>query len=107
MLAADFVWQVIGDRELQEVAGDSFVTQDRSWVFDGRANVEILALRIVSRDEIKTRRVLVVNARRIHEAAGTRRLERFGQLANFKAAKIRRQRDQLVLFQETDHFGLA
>src|SRR2546421_251991 len=102
MLAADFVWQVIGDRELQEVAGDSFVTQDRPRVFDGRANVEILALRIVSRDEIKARRVLVVNSGSVHEAAGTGGLERLRQLANFKAAEIRRQGDQLVRFQKTD-----
>ena len=64
MLAADFVGQMVRDRELQEVAGNSFVTEDRPRVFDRRANVEILRLRIVSRNEIETARVFVVNAGR-------------------------------------------
>src|SRR6476620_826756 len=104
MLAANFVSQMIRDRELQEVSGDSFVTQDWPRVFDGRANVEVLTLRIVSRNEIKAARVLIVDAGRIHKAAGAGRFESCGQLADFEMAQISRQRDQLVVPEEADHF---
>ena len=78
VLPADLVFQMIRDRKLQEVSGDSFVAEHRARIFDRRANVEVLTFGIVSRNEIETRRVLVVNARSIHEAAGTCRLEGFG-----------------------------
>src|SRR5260370_22444664 len=98
---------MIRDRELQKVAGDSFVTENGARVFDGRANIKVTALGIVGGDEIKARIVFVVNAGRVHETAGTGGLERFGQLANFKAAEIARQRDEMILFQETNHLSFA
>ena len=63
MLAANFVGEMIGDRELQEVSRDSFVPEDRPRIFDRGANVEILRLRIVSRDEIEAAGVFIVDAR--------------------------------------------
>ena len=77
MLPANLVFQMIRDRKLQEMPRDSFVAENRARVFDGGADVEVLALRIVSRNEIETSWVLVVNAGRIHEAARTRGLESF------------------------------
>src|SRR5216684_4418182 len=98
---------MIRDRELQKVARNSFVTENRARVFDGRANIKVTALGIVGGNEIKARIVLVVNAGRVHETAGTGGLERFGQLANFKAAEIRRQRNEMILLQETNHLSFA
>src|SRR5713226_2193713 len=98
MLPANFVLQVIRDRELQKVAGDSFVTENRARVFDRRANIKVTALGIVSGNEIEAAVVFIIDAGRVHEAAGAGGLERFWQLPNFKAAEIRRQRDELVLF---------
>src|SRR5438128_456869 len=56
MLTTNFVWQMIRDRELQEVSGNSFVAQNRPRIFDGCADVEILALRIVGWNEIESAR---------------------------------------------------
>src|ERR1700738_1500760 len=98
---------MIRDRELQKVSRDSFMAENRPRVFNGRADIEVFALRIVSGNEIETARVLVVNAGRIHEAAGAGWLERLGQLPDFKVTEIRREGDQLVLFEEADHFRLA
>src|SRR5207253_96202 len=97
VLPANFVAQMIGDRKLHEMTGDSFVTQNWPRIFDRRANVKILRLRIVSRNEIETGRILVVNTGRIHETAGTGRLERFGQLPNLKSTEIIGDRDEFVL----------
>ena len=44
MLPANFVLQMIGDRELQEMPGNSFVPENRPRIFDRRANVEVLRL---------------------------------------------------------------
>src|SRR5712664_1744140 len=107
MLPANFVLQVIRDRELQEVAGDAFVAENRARVFDGRANIKVTAPGIVGGNEIEARIVFVVNAGRVHETAGTGGLERIRQLANFKAAEIRRQRDEMILLQETNHLSFA
>src|SRR5438876_12255048 len=99
MLATNFIFQMVGDRQLQEVSGNSFVTENRAWVFNRGANVKVFALRIVGGDEIEASRVFVINAGRIHETAGTGRLERCRQLANFKAAEIRRQGHESILFE--------
>src|SRR5216684_6982101 len=98
---------MISDRELKEMARDSFVSENWPRIFDGGADIKILRLRIVCWNEIKAGRVFVVNAGRIHETAGTGWLERFGQLPNLKRAEIIRQRDQIVLLQEIDHFLFA
>ena len=65
---------MVGDRDLQEVAGDSFVPEDGARVFDRRTDVEVARLAgLYVGIQSETRRwVLVVLARRIHEAAGTR-----------------------------------
>src|SRR5437667_12363792 len=86
---------------------DSFVSEDWPRIFDRRANVKVLRLRIVSRNEIEAGRVFVVNTGRIHETARTRRLERFWQLPNLKRAEIIGQTDKIFLFQEIDHLLLA
>src|SRR5437588_12760937 len=98
---------MVRDRELHEVARNSFMTQNRPRIFDRRADVKILRLRIVSWNEKETDRVFVVNAGRIHETARTRRLERVGQLPNFEAAKIIWDGDELMFLQEIDHLRLA
>ena len=107
MLTANLIRQMVGDRELQEVSGNAFVAENRARVFDGRADVEVFALRIVSGNEIETTRIFVVNAGRIHETAGAGGLERLRQLSNFKSTQICRQCDQMILFQKTDHLGFA
>src|SRR5438477_8046370 len=53
LLAANLVLQMIGDRDLQEMPGDAFVSENRARVFDRRADVEVLAVRVVSRDEVE------------------------------------------------------
>src|SRR5262249_29485741 len=88
VLAADFISQMVRDRQLHEVPGNSFVAQNRPRVLDRRADVKILRLRIVSWDEEETARVLVVNAGRIHETTRTRWLERLRQLADLKRPEI-------------------
>ena len=107
MLTADFVAQVVRDGKLQEMSRDSFVSENWPWIFDRRANVKVLRLRIVSRNEIETGRVFVVNTGRIHETARTRWLERFWQLPNLKRAEIIGQRDEVVFPQEIDHLLFA
>src|ERR1700741_28922 len=98
---------MIGNGELQKVAGNSFMAEDRAWVLNRRANVKVFRLRVVSRDEIKAAVIFIVNAGRIHKAAGAGRLERLGQLANFKSSQIGRQSDQAIGFEEVDHLGFA
>src|SRR6266850_5274801 len=100
MLAADFVSQMVGYRELQKMTGDSLVTQNRSRVFNGGADVEILARRIVSGNEIKAAVVFVVNARRIHKPTRTCWFESFRQLTNLKTTKIRRQGDEMICLEK-------
>ena len=95
MMAADFVVEMVGDRDLQKVSGNPFVPEDRPRVFDGRADVEVLALRVVRGDEVEAAVVGVVDARRIHESARTGRLEGLGELADLKRPEVRRQRDQV------------
>ena len=88
MLTANLVRQMIRDRELQEMPGNSFMPENRARIFDRGADVKVLRLRIVGRNEIETGRVLVVNTGRIHETAGAGRLERVRQLSNLKRAEI-------------------
>src|SRR5439155_15457686 len=107
MLLANFIGQMIGNRELQEVPGNAFMSEDRSWIFDRRANIKIPRLRVVSRDEIETGRVFVVNARGIHEPTRPRRLERFPQLPDLKRTEIIWQANETIFLQEINHLGLA
>ena len=83
------------------------MTKDRARIFDRRANIKIPALRIVGGNEIEAARVFVVNTGRVHESARAGRLERCGQLANFKPSQIWRKRDQVILFQVSNHLGFA
>src|SRR6266542_3505003 len=94
-------------RKLEEVARDSLVAENRSGILYSRANVEVFALRVVSRNEIEATVVLIVNAGRIHEASGTGRLECFGKLANFKTAQISRQSNKPIGLQKIYHLGLT
>src|SRR2546430_248838 len=98
---------MIGDGELQEVAGDAFVTENGARVFDGGADIEIFALWVVGRDEVEAARIPVVLARRIHEAAGTGRFESLWKLADVERAEIGRKRDEVVFTQEANHLGLS
>ena len=89
------------------MAGNTFVTKDWPRIFNRCANIKIFRFPIVGRNEIETGRVFVVNAGRIHEAARAGWLKSFGQLPNLKRAKIIRQRHEIMLLQEADHFCLA
>ena len=83
------------------------MAEDRPRVLDGGADVEVAALRVVRGDEEEAARVLVVDARRVHEAAGARRLEGLGQLADLERPDVRRDRDELIRLQEVDHLPLT
>src|SRR6266478_6974588 len=89
------------------MSGNTFVTEDRSRVFNRRANIKIFRLWIVGRDEKESGWVFVVNARRIHKAARAGWFERFRQLPDLKRAEIIWQGHKTVLFQKADHFCLA
>src|SRR5205823_3153334 len=78
LLAANLILQMIRDRDLEEVSRDSFMSENRSRIFDRRADIKIAAVRVVGRDEVEAAVVFVVEARRIHEAARTGRLECVG-----------------------------
>src|SRR5262245_53966613 len=91
---------MVGDRELEEVSGNSFVPEDGAGILDGGAEVEVPALRVVGGDEIEARGVLVVEARRVHEAARARRLERLRQLPDLEGAQVRRDGDEVVRREE-------
>ena len=107
MLAADFVLKMVRDGELHEVAGYPLVSQDRPRVLDGGADVEVRALRIVGRDEVEAFGIGVVDPRRIHEAAGARRLESRRELPDREVPEILRQRQKIFLPEEADHLVLA
>ena len=98
VMSANLVGQMIGDRDLKEMAGDAFVAEERAGVLDCRANVKVAALRIVGRDEVEAAVVRIINAGWIHKPAGTGRLERFGKLANQKRSDVFGNRDQPLLF---------
>src|SRR5689334_9570883 len=87
---------MICDRQLKKMSGNAFVTENWPRVFDRGADVKVAALRIVRRNEIKSRRIGIVNSRRIHEAAGTRRFESFGQLTNLEPAHVRGNRHEMI-----------
>src|SRR5712691_8174446 len=107
MLTANFVAQSVRDRELQKMSRNTFMSEDRPRVLNRGTNIKVFRLWIVSRDEIKTGWVLVVNAGRIHETAGTGRLECFRQLPDLKRTEIIGQRYEIVFLQKIDHFLLA
>src|SRR5215469_9951814 len=102
VLPANLIGNVIRNRYLQEMSGNALMAQDGARIFDRRANVEVVALRVIGWDEIETARILVIDTGRIHEAAGRGRLERFGKLADFEGTDIRGDRDQPVRLQEVD-----
>src|SRR5258708_7278250 len=81
--------------------------EDRTWVLDGRANVEVVALRVVGRDEEETAIVGVVDARRVHESPRTGRLECLGELPDLERTEIRRQGHQILCLEKIDHLLLA
>src|SRR5438876_11573653 len=89
------------------MSGNAFVAEDRSWIFNRRANVKVLRFRIICRNEKESGWILVVNAGRIHEASRAGRLKRVRQLPDLKRAKVIRQSYDVVLLQEADHFRLA
>src|SRR5437773_1088624 len=66
---------MVGDGDLQKVARNAFMAQNWSWVLNGGANVEVLAGRVVSGNEIEATAIFVVHAWRIHETARSHRLE--------------------------------
>src|ERR1700704_328843 len=86
------------------MSGNTFMPEDRSWIFNCRANVEILRFGIVGRNEKESRWVLVINTGGIHETARAGGLKSFGQLSNLKRSEIVRQRYKIVFLQEVDHF---
>src|SRR6185295_1981816 len=94
MLPTNLVGKMIGDGELKEMAGDAFVTQDGARILDSGANVEVGALGIVKRDEIEAVRILVVNARWVHEPSRAGGLEGLRQLSNEESSDIGRDGDQ-------------
>src|SRR5262245_21062854 len=106
MLSADLASQMIRNGDLQEVSGNALMAENRPWLLNGGADVKILALRIVRRNEEEAAGVLIIDARRIHEATGTSRLECLRQLANVELSQIWRQSDQPLLVQKIDHLCL-
>src|SRR6266404_5525773 len=89
------------------MSGNPFVSENRSRVFDRRANIKILRFRVVCGNEKESGWVLVVNTRRIHKTARAGWLEGLGQLSNLKRPEIVWQRYEIVLLQEADHFCFA
>src|SRR6266566_7993918 len=98
---------MLRDGKLEKMSGNPFVSEDRPRIFNCRANIEVLRLRIVCWDEKETGRVLVVNTGRIHETTGAGWLERFRQLSNLERTEIIGQRHEGVLLQEINHLLLA
>src|SRR5260370_31022172 len=98
---------MIGDRELQKMSGNTFVTEDWSRLFDRGSDVKVFRLRIVSGNEIETGRILVVNSGRIHKAARAGRFERFRQLPNLNCAEVIGDCNELMFLQEINNFRLS
>ena len=61
MLATNFIAYVISDGELEKMSRNPFVPKNRPRIFNRGANIKILGLRVISRNEEKTGRILVVN----------------------------------------------
>src|ERR1044071_7001603 len=98
---------MIGDRELHKMPGNTFMSEDWSWIFDRCANIEILRFRVVGGNEKESGRGLVINTGRSYKAGGARWLESLGQLSNLKRPEIIRQSYKIVFLQEADHFCFA
>src|SRR5262245_27531521 len=107
MLSPNLVGEMVRNRDLQEMPGNSFVTEDRARVLDRCTNIEVPALRVVRGYEEKPTRVLVVDTRRVHEATGARWLERFRKLSDLERAEIGRKSDQVSRLHVLDHFLLT
>src|SRR5260370_22733034 len=102
-MTANLVLQMVRDRDLKKMSGNAFVSEDGTRIFDGSANVEVPAVRVVGRDEVKTAVVGIEDSWRIHETAGTGRLERLRKLANEKRPDVIGNRDQAFVFEELHH----
>src|ERR671931_2190226 len=89
------------------MSGNPFVPEDRSWVFNRCAKIEIPRFRVVGGNEKESRWILVVNTGRVHETARAGWFESLGQLPNLKRPEIVRQRHKVVFLQEADHFCFA
>ena len=89
------------------MTGNAFVTEDWTRIFNRRADIKVLRLRVVSRYEIKAGWILVVNSGRIHKTSGAGWLECFGQLSDFERAEVIGDGDELMFFQEFDHLLFA
>src|SRR2546429_7616943 len=89
------------------MSGNTFMPEDRSWIFNRRTNIKILRFRIVGGNEKESGWVLVIKTGGIHETARAGRLKSFGQLSNLKRPEIVRQGYKIVFLQEADHFCFA
>src|SRR2546421_11386449 len=98
---------MIRNRKLKKMSGNAFMTEDWTRIFDRRANIKVFRLRIVGRNEKEAGGIFVINTGRIHETPRAGWLESVGQLSNLKRTEIIRQRNEVVFFQEIDHFLLA
>src|SRR5207248_10242633 len=90
---------MVRDRELEKMAGNTLMPKDWPRIFNRRANIKVFRLRIVSRNEEETGRILIINTGWIHETAGTRWFKCFWQLSNLERAKIIGQRHEIVFLQ--------
>src|SRR6267378_3871455 len=89
------------------MSGNTFVSENRSWIFDCRANIKVRRFRIVGGNEKESGWILVVNTGRIHKTAGAGWLKGLGQLSNLKRAEIARQRHKIMFPKEADHLRFA
>src|SRR4030095_1124384 len=85
----------------------TFVHENGAWVFNSRSDVEVLALGVVSGNEVKTARVFVIDAGRVHKTTRTGWLEGFRKLPDIKRTEVIRNRNQPMRLQEVDHFFLT
>ena len=106
-MAPDLIRQMVSDGDLEEVTGDPFVSEDRPRIFDGGANVEVAALRVVRGDEVEATVVDIVKTGRIHEATGAGRLERFRKLTDEERPDVIGDGDEPLLLEEVDHLLLS
>src|SRR5438094_6223701 len=97
---------MVCDRELEKMAGNTLMPKDWSRVFNRGADIKIFRLRIVSRNEEETARILIVNTGGINETAGTRWFKCFWKLPNLERAKLTGQLPELVFVQKADLFLL-
>src|SRR5438045_8601158 len=83
------------------------MSENRSRIFDRGADIKIAAVRVVGRDEVEAAVVFVVEARRIHEAARTGRIECVGKLLDEKWAEVVGKCDEILVAEKFDHLLFA